>query len=81
MKTLDLLDYLSTCVFAFNGTKTAIDYKNNIIMSIIFGFMTAVGGGTFRDLINQKQVFWLRDPLYIVIPIVFSILSIIYYKN
>jgi uncharacterized membrane protein YeiH len=76
MDIASLLDYLFTCTFAFNGTYICLQYNASDLVAILFGIVTAVGGGTIRDLYFGYTLFWIRKPLYILLSIIFGILSI-----
>jgi len=77
---MDYLDILCTIIFAYNGTKIALSYNNNIYLSLFYGLVTALGGGTIRDILNKKIPFWIIKPKYLIISIIFSLLTIINYK-
>ena len=82
MILFSILDYISTFVFAFNGTKAYLNTaKNvNVLSGIFFGILTAVGGGTIRDTLNNVPIFWMKNPLYILSSLIFSVLALYYYK-
>ncbi len=71
MSWIYILDLLGTLVFAISGVLTAIDKKFDLVGSLIIGFVTAVGGGTIRDiLIGRFPVGWLNDRNYFIVIIV-----------
>lgn len=78
---ITILDYLSTCVFAYNGTKTTLKYTSSLILSVLFGIITAVGGGTIRDTVHNHKPFWMEKPNYILLSILFGLLAIITSPN
>lgn len=59
-------------VFAITGALAAIQSKKelDIIAVIIPGVVTAVGGGTARDVILNFEVFWVKDPSYLVAAVI-----------
>ncbi len=60
------LDLLGTFVFAISGTATAADKKFDLFGAAIIALVTAVGGGTIRDLlIGNTPVGWMRDLNYL----------------
>lgn len=61
---LILFDYLGVIVFAVTGCLVAARKGIDIIGFIWLAMMTAVGGGTVRDLILDRPVFWLAEPIY-----------------
>ncbi|MEJ6390992.1 trimeric intracellular cation channel family protein [Gymnodinialimonas ulvae] len=57
------LDYASAFVFALTGALAASRAQLDIVGFIFFGALTAVGGGTLRDLLlDRDPVFWIADP-------------------
>lgn len=66
----DLLDILGTVAFAISGALTAINKKMDPFGVFVIAFVTAVGGGTLRDvLIGHTPVGWMRnlDSVYVII--------------
>ena len=62
------LDYGSVLVFALTGALVASRQQLDIIGFIFMASLTAVGGGTLRDLVlGRAPVFWVAQPELIVI--------------
>ncbi len=59
----DGLDYASVLVFALTGALAASRSQLDIVGFIFIACLTAVGGGTLRDAILNREVFWVADPL------------------
>lgn len=77
-----VIDILGTVAFAISGVLVAMDKKLDLFGVFIIAFVTAVGGGTLRDiLIGNTPVFWLHEPIYVSIIIATVILSIIFVKQ
>ncbi|MFT6333382.1 MAG: putative membrane protein YeiH [Saprospiraceae bacterium] len=75
------IDILGTFVFAISGVLTAIDKKFDIVGSIIIGIVTAVGGGTLRDLlIGETPVGWMKDLNYLYAILIAVIISYTFKK-
>lgn len=56
------IDILGTASFAISGALTAMKKKLDIFGVIIISFVTAIGGGTIRDLlIGVRPVSWLTN--------------------
>ncbi len=63
MTLLYLLDIASVAVFALTGALVASRSQLDIVGFIFVACLTAVGGGTIRDvLLNRDAVFWVADP-------------------
>lgn len=68
MNPLDALDYAAVFVFALTGALTASRAQLDIIGFVFLASLTAVGGGTIRDLLlDRNPIFWIEDPRYILI--------------
>lgn len=58
-----LLDIASVFIFALTGALVASRAQLDIIGFLFVASLTAVGGGTLRDLmLNRDTVFWVADP-------------------
>ncbi len=63
-----LLDYAAVLVFALTGALVASRAQLDIVGFFFIACLTAVGGGTMRDvLLNRDTVFWVAEPTYIAI--------------
>lgn len=60
------LDLFGITVFACSGALAAGQRRMDLFGVLVLAFVTAVGGGTVRDLvIGNTPVFWVRDPVYV----------------
>ncbi|MCP4978083.1 MAG: trimeric intracellular cation channel family protein [Maribacter sp.] len=60
------IDILGTIAFAISGVLVAMEKKLDIFGVLIIAFVTAVGGGTLRDmLIGNTPVVWMHELVYI----------------
>ncbi len=64
---LIVLNYAGVVVFAATGALAASRKQLDIIGFLFFAAVTGVGGGTLRDLVLGKTVFWVVDPIYILV--------------
>ncbi|EDY83302.1 UPF0126 domain protein [Verrucomicrobiia bacterium DG1235] len=62
---LHTLDIFGTIVFALTGVLAAGRNNLDLFGALVLACVTAVGGGTLRDLILDVPVFWLADPTYL----------------
>ena len=68
MDLISLIDFIGTFVFAVSGILVAIDKKFDLFGVIILGVVTAIGGGTLRDiLIGSTPVSWMHNEVYLYI--------------
>ena len=71
MEVLTIIDYVGTLVFAISGIMAGVDRKFDLFGVFILGFVTAVGGGTLRDvLIGSTPVSWMKSEVYIYLVMV-----------
>ncbi len=62
------LDLAGTLVFAISGAGTAASKRFDVFGALVIAFVTAVGGGTLRDvLIGSQPVGWMKDPNYLLV--------------
>jgi len=66
---LHYLDLLGTVVFAITGLLAARRKQLDLFGAIVIAMVTAIGGGTLRDLIIDEPVFWTVNdlPIYVVV--------------
>lgn len=64
---LQIMDYIGVVVFAMTGCLLAARRHVDIIGFIWLATVTAVGGGTVRDLILDRPVFWIDRPFYLTL--------------
>jgi uncharacterized membrane protein YeiH len=73
---------IGTFAFAISGAMTAMRKKFDPFGVIIIGFVTAVGGGTIRDiLVKDVEVFWLKEPAFVYSIIAGSIFAMTFSKK
>lgn len=79
---LDLLGIIGTMAFAMSGALTAMHKKLDPFGVFIIAFVTAVGGGTLRDvLIGRTPVGWMQDVNYVYVIVIGFILAILFRKK
>lgn len=62
MRFIDLIEILGTIAFAFSGAYSAMQKRLDVFGVLIITFITAIGGGTIRDLlIGSLPVAWILD--------------------
>ncbi|MGN6397517.1 MAG: trimeric intracellular cation channel family protein [Mucilaginibacter sp.] len=79
-----IIEISGTVAFAISGAFSAMQKRLDVFGVLIMGFVTAIGGGTIRDvLIGDTPVAWMRDfqtPLIILGTVVATILFKKYIK-
>jgi uncharacterized membrane protein YeiH len=71
---LQVLDYVGIGVFAAAGALAASRKQLDLVAFVFFATVTAIGGGTLRDILLDVPVFWVRSPLYLAIPLAIAVL-------
>jgi uncharacterized membrane protein YeiH len=62
-----VIDILGTVAFAISGVLVAMEKKLDLFGVLIIAFVTAIGGGTLRDLlIGNTPVNWMTTPVYLI---------------
>ncbi|MEE3878559.1 TRIC cation channel family protein [Vibrio sp. YYF0003] len=63
---LYMIDLFGTAIFAISGVLLAGRLKMDPFGVIVLGSVTAIGGGTIRDMaLGATPVFWVTDPIYL----------------
>ena len=79
MSFLSVIDILGTFAFAVSGAFSAMEKKLDPFGVIILSFVTAIGGGTLRDvLIGDTPVSWLRSGTTTIVIIVAAIATMFF---
>lgn len=75
---LYILDLFGTAVFAISGVWVACRKDMDLFGAMVLAFVTAVGGGTIRDvLLSATPVFWIKDTLYLLVILATVMLAIV----
>jgi len=71
------LDIFGIIVFALSGALMAGRYKLDPFGVVVLASVTAIGGGTIRDIILQTPVFWVVKPHYLYVILTTALLTIV----
>ncbi|EKX53728.1 hypothetical protein GUITHDRAFT_64270 [Guillardia theta CCMP2712] len=80
-------DYLGTATFAMTGTLTAASSGMDLLGCVVIGTITAVGGGTIRDMLlghengKSKRAFWMDEQEYLWISILSSVMTFFWWNH
>lgn len=64
---ITVFDYLGTFAFAISGIRLASAKQFDWFGAYVVGIVTAVGGGTVRDLLLNATPFWMEQPSYLIV--------------
>ena len=63
---VDFCDFVGTFAFAISGIRLASAKRFDLFGAYVVGFVTAIGGGTLRDLLLQTTPGWMVNPFYVI---------------
>ncbi|MDR1403111.1 MAG: trimeric intracellular cation channel family protein [Tannerellaceae bacterium] len=77
---ITLCDYFGTFAFAISGIRLASAKQFDWFGAYVVGVVTAVGGGTVRDILLNDTPFWMTQPSYLIVS-GFALLFVIIFKK
>ena len=63
---VQILDFIGTFAFAISGIRLASAKRFDWFRGYVVGFVTAIGGGTIRDVLLGVTPGWMTDPIYLI---------------
>ena len=67
MNPIIVFDLAGIAVFAATGALAASRKQLDIVGFLFLASVTAIGGGTLRDVILNAPVFWVAEPAYVIV--------------
>ena len=67
--------YFGDVVFAVSGALTAARYRMDVLGFVLIGTITGIGGGTTRDLLLGRTVWWTQDPTELILCVAASLVT------
>jgi len=80
MHALDILSLAGVAVFAISGALTAGRKGFDIFGVLVIAIVTSIGGGTIRDLLLGRPVFWTVDTRYLWVTTAAALLTLLYVR-
>ena len=75
MNLLYLLDLIGTAAFAASGALAGVHRRMDLFGVLVLGMVTAIGGGTLRDLLlGDLPPFCLKNETYLWLPVAVALL-------
>ena len=68
---------VATIAFAITGVLALADRGVDLFGVLVLGIITAIGGGTVRDLILGAPIFWAEFPVYVWVALGASIFTFV----
>ena len=79
---LRLIDILGIASFAISGVYAAMQKRLDAFGILVIAFITALGGGTLRDMmLGDLPVQWMRDREYTVLITIATAVAILFQKT
>jgi uncharacterized membrane protein YeiH len=73
-----ILDFVGVAVFAVSGALAAGRKNLDLLGVVVIATVTAIGGGTVRDVLLARPVFWILQPVYLYVILGVSLSTIVY---
>lgn len=74
---LEILEYCGVIVFAISGALAAGRKSLDLLGVVVIATVTAIGGGTIRDLLlDRNPVFWIEKPLNLYLIFVAALITV-----
>ncbi|MCT8972846.1 trimeric intracellular cation channel family protein [Microbaculum marinisediminis] len=67
--------YFGDVVFAVSGALTAARYRMDVLGFVLIGTITGIGGGTIRDLLLGRPVWWTQDPTELILCVAAALIT------
>lgn len=68
-------EIIGTGVFAFSGALLAGEKRMDLFGIASVAAVTALGGGTLRDLLLGRRAFWIDDPNYLIVSLIVALVA------
>ncbi len=64
---IDLIEFAGTFAFAISGIRLAAQKRFDWFGAYVVGLVTAIGGGTIRDVLLNTTPFWMQNSSYLIV--------------
>jgi uncharacterized membrane protein YeiH len=72
---------VGAAVFAASGALAAGRRRMDVLGVLVIAIVTAVGGGTIRDLLlDRHPVFWIEDSSHLVVSVLAAVVTLAYVR-
>jgi uncharacterized membrane protein YeiH len=78
---ITVLDFTGVAVFAASGALAAARKNLDLLGVVVIATVTAIGGGTLRDVLLARAVFWLAQPAYLYVILGTALMTVIYTRR
>jgi uncharacterized membrane protein YeiH len=81
IRFVDIIEILGTFAFAISGIRLASAKQFDLFGAFVVGFVTAIGGGTVRDIFLDVTPFWMLNTGYLWCSLAALIFVMIFRKH
>lgn len=74
------IELAGVAVFAVSGALAAGRKSLDLLGVVVIAWVTATGGGTLRDLLLDRAVFWIQQPMFLVVAFSAAMLTVPYVR-
>jgi uncharacterized membrane protein YeiH len=78
---VQFFDLLGVGVFAVSGALAAVRKRLDLLGVVVIAMVTAIGGGTTRDLLLDRTVFWTTQPRYLYVILFSALLTVVWTRR
>ncbi|WP_455497440.1 trimeric intracellular cation channel family protein [Coprobacter sp.] len=64
---VSIIEIIGTLAFAISGIRLASAKQFDWFGAYVVGLVTAIGGGTLRDVLLNIPSFWMQDSVYLIV--------------
>jgi uncharacterized membrane protein YeiH len=81
MSLLFVLTLVGEAVFAVSGVLAAGRKSLDLLGVVVIAIVTAIGGGTLRDLLlDRHPIFWFREAEHLLVIVTAALLTLVYLR-
>ena len=80
VQLVDIIEFAGTFAFAISGIRLASAKQFDWFGALVVGFVTAIGGGTVRDLLLGVTPFWMLSSVYAWCTLIALVFVIVFKK-
>ena len=73
--------YFGDVVFGISGALIAARFRMDVLGFVLIGTITGIGGGTTRDLLLGRTVWWTQDPLELILCVAASLITFFFIRS
>lgn len=75
------LDYSGIAVSAVSGVLAAGRRQLDLVGVVVVATVTAIGGGTLRDLLLERRVFWIANPDMLLVILAATVATMLWTRH